>query len=720
MLNDILLPMDRFETESLTGLKNRNYIFGKNGTGKSTIVQQLIEQCSEEYDVQVFNGFAGIIKENDGLESIALGAPNTELLSQITQLKKEIREKQILISKEDEGDVYSAWLDSENEYKNEQAIHYDLLKEEGKRIFNRSELKLSRSFNRKDLIAYKNKNANEMNRLSDQKESEMLAMLHVSELGDISVDVNIFTEVEKFITIVNDIRGRSITKSLILGFSGEEERWVEVGRKLHKYHQKCLFCDNDIDEQRLSQLDDYFNVEIEELQNDISKNSQQLHRLKQRLTKYPIFTNKDIYPKLQGLNNKIAEEQSKVLPRFLLMVDQLIEGLDEKDASKFSELRPVDIHMIDISEMVQDLLTLQQQQKQIRESINEEQNEARELLKNHFMQVAVTKKEVVESFAKVQSAKNRLDEDTNKYERIKKDIREKEERLKELVALCVDEQEAANRINDDLLSLGNTSFTLEYVKPDDDMIMKGQYQIKGKDGKIRSVSKLSTGEKNIIAFLWFLNQLSVDNDIEKRIIIFDDPMDSNDDATQYLIIAKLNRLLRDLGDEKNVKTLILTHNVHFYMQIRSRKYRNHPHFMLIKQGDLTNVVSIDNKTDITSIYELLWEELIFAKDNAKINFMWNTMRRILESYARFLFAEESPAKLVEHINDDGKGAATSIYYEALLKSLHVNSHIGYETDIDLSDTSVSKLWSDFEQVFRSLGEMAYEHFTIYSTLNRCD
>lgn len=90
-----------------------------------------------------------------------------------------------------------------------------------------------------------------------------------------------------------------------------------------------------------------------------------------------------------------------------------------------------------------------------------------------------------------------------------------------LISQTIDESIAAERINKALRSLGNHSFQLVLVSDE----QKGQYTIKNIDGSTRDVDTLSTGEKNIVSFLWFLADL--DNPSKKtenpQIIIFDDP-----------------------------------------------------------------------------------------------------------------------------------------------------------------------------------------------------
>ncbi|MCE2259583.1 AAA family ATPase, partial [Streptococcus thermophilus] len=73
----------------------------------------------------------------------------------------------------------------------------------------------------------------------------------------------------------------------------------------------------------------------------------------------------------------------------------------------------------------------------------------------------------------------------------------------DLISQTIDESIAAERINKALRSLGNHSFQLVLVSGE----QKGQYTIKNIDGSTRDVDTLSTGEKNIVSFLWFLADL---------------------------------------------------------------------------------------------------------------------------------------------------------------------------------------------------------------------
>ncbi|MBJ7639059.1 hypothetical protein [Weissella confusa] len=88
MINEINLLLDRFQRNTVSGFRRKNYIFGENGTGKSTITN--IIQSLESERVFVFKGEEGIIREGEGLNGIALGIKNVNAEDKIRQFKKEI------------------------------------------------------------------------------------------------------------------------------------------------------------------------------------------------------------------------------------------------------------------------------------------------------------------------------------------------------------------------------------------------------------------------------------------------------------------------------------------------------------------------------------------------------------------------------------------------------------------------------------------------------
>ena len=91
-----LSMVDIFEDSELELDKKITFIFGKNGTGKSTFTEE-IKKMTSDYDVSVFQGFNNIIDENHRLNAVVLGEENMAINAKIEEKKKaiELKEKEI-------------------------------------------------------------------------------------------------------------------------------------------------------------------------------------------------------------------------------------------------------------------------------------------------------------------------------------------------------------------------------------------------------------------------------------------------------------------------------------------------------------------------------------------------------------------------------------------------------------------------------------------------
>ncbi|TGL87932.1 hypothetical protein EHQ68_00795 [Leptospira congkakensis] len=66
---------ERFTENSviLTISNKINYIYGKNGKGKSTIAKTIKDRFFTNFNIHLFNGFEGIVGENNRSDAVALG-----------------------------------------------------------------------------------------------------------------------------------------------------------------------------------------------------------------------------------------------------------------------------------------------------------------------------------------------------------------------------------------------------------------------------------------------------------------------------------------------------------------------------------------------------------------------------------------------------------------------------------------------------------------------
>ena len=191
-----------------------------------------------------------------------------------------------------------------------------------------------------------------------------------------------------------------------------------------------------------------------------------------------------------------------------------------------------------------------------------------------------------------------------------------------------------------------TSFELVHKE---DTEGKGFYSVKClRTNEDRDITQISTGEKNIIALLYFIEKLNEINEVEtiNKLIVFDDPMNSNDDTMQYLIIEELQNLMGELlKNKRNDKIILMTHNVHFYINVkydfdrRKNDYEKNNNFIrLISDTKKTKIKYIKNKDeDFKTNYESLWHEtkILSTLSSCDPAILLNPIRRIVETYTKF-------------------------------------------------------------------------------------
>lgn len=85
--------------QSEVKLKHKNFIFAKNGSGKSTFSSIIGRQCSEDYDVRIYNGFDTMLGENENLNAFALSVNASENEALIKEKQKGLNEKRIELNR---------------------------------------------------------------------------------------------------------------------------------------------------------------------------------------------------------------------------------------------------------------------------------------------------------------------------------------------------------------------------------------------------------------------------------------------------------------------------------------------------------------------------------------------------------------------------------------------------------------------------------------------
>jgi wobble nucleotide-excising tRNase len=268
--------------------------------------------------------------------------------------------------------------------------------------------------------------------------------------------------------------------------------------------------------------------------------------------------------------------------------------------------------------------------------------------------------------------------------------------IKALQDKVTDVHKVLNDINRLLKSFGFSGFSL---KPTADG--KG-YRVIRPDGKPARES-LSEGERSFITFLYFFHLVGGSHDSDgaatKRIVVFDDPVSSMDSEVLF-IVSTLVRECCDaaLEPSSHIKQVFcFTHNVYFHREVsygRKAKTR-YTYWMVRKPDNESEIRFFGSENPVKSSYQLLWDE-IGEKEPSPAT-VQNNIRRILEYYFQFNGSTDVK-RVADKFDDDDPDKKLAL---AMVSWLHSGSHtIADDVTYSLVDQdTVGKYLRVFRRVF---------------------
>jgi len=692
---------DRFNKKSkeFSLSKNVNFIFGKNGTGKSTIADVIKNQFSDTYNVCVFKDFNNVIDENGRLNAIALGAENAEIQKQIDVIDTEIFEIKIEVDKpsDDLENVFVRYEKANMKYE-DQVDKIDKFYIDSARIITKS-LGLGRNYEKND---YK-KEVGYAKLLSDdqiKQHKETIKSERKEKLIKILFPEIILLEYQKS---ANQLLQSSVSQKQIiqdLKDNTDKQNFAKEGLRIHKHKrdEKCAFCGNEIHEERWQLLGSYFNDEVKKLEYHIDEEMKKIDIVLSTIVSVQEIDKADFYEKFSERIKTLNLQIKSIKGQYQVYLDIIKKSLDDKKRNLFSKSNELtEVIPNSFSAIKSDYDKIIDENNQFSQNLLKEQESAKNALRFHEIKKALDAFKYDEENGKLLILKT----DKCIAEKIlnekNKELDSKYERKRDLILQTKDQAKIATKINNLLKDIGVNSFSLELVS-DDDENQKGQYKIKSYNGNIRSVAEMSKGEKNIIAFLYFVLSLeNIKNDNTKpKIVILDDPMTSNDDTMQYLMIGEIQKLYKNFSNSSYF--ILLTHNVHFYLnsrKINDKFYEKYANYHLLSDGKLTTIKYIKNgNDDFCTNYEVLWKELIFLYDEGKPNLMLSSCRKICETFSKFIGTDD-------FFNDN----------IAAKKLFDVNQHSIDDLEAEQNGKSKDEIKILLQQLF--IKNNAGEHFSKY-------
>lgn len=329
------------------------------------------------------------------------------------------------------------------------------------------------------------------------------------------------------------------------------------------------------------------------------------------------------------------------------------------------------------------------------------------LTKEIWKYVLTEGKDVIESY---QKAKESLEKAvaglTAGIEKFEEQHRAAVAELTALEKSITSVQPTVTEINRTLASFGFTNFALATAGE-----RESEYKIVRRDGS-DAATTLSEGERGFITFLYFyhlvrgsITQTGTSTD---RIVVFDDPVSSLDSDVLFIVSSLIRKMVDEAveGSGQIKQVIILTHNIYFHKEVSfdSKRgadvCRSHETFWVVRKADDVSHLIRHANNPIKTSYELLWAEV--KSENRSKATIQNTLRRILENYFKIL-GNTDFNDIVEKFEGRDKLICASMF-----SWVHDGSH-SFNDDLYLTtdDGIIDRYLIVFRQIFEKTDHMGH-------------
>lgn len=660
--------------EVLDDLRKLNFIFGTNGTGKTTISRLLRDNTKfpdcelvwiDNIPINALVYNADFVEENFREDSDIQGVftLGKEEGDEAEQLKKAIEESRIAKESAEkakyslDGDDKKAGLKTRKEKSVKTFI--DLCWKEKDNFPKlrdgfQGSLNSKEAFKKTVLEKYNDRSKARIFEQSDlESEAASLFGERPVELSDFPpIDLSAVKSVEDDVIFGTPVLGSADTYLSSMISKLDNADWVRGGVHFHQLSDDhCPFCQQQTDEVFKDALKNLFDETYEQAMNTIKECGQkyraEIEEIESLILRMPEFPTNIVD------TQKFKDQLNSLVLCLKLNLEKIREKW--KEPSKKIEFYKSE----EAANEIQNLSKLISKKVIIHNKLVGDFKTKTEELKNKVWRFFIEKiKASIENFLSEQSI---FDYEIAEAEKVIKDENEKLEvkgrTIQEISARGTSIKPTMLAINGLLEGFGFNSFKLAMTADEDG------YQIERENGDL-AYSSLSEGERTFIAFLYFYHLVMGANKPEEvvatRIIVIDDPVSSLDSDVLFVISSLLKKLFKTVcKDDGSIKQMfVLTHNAYFHRNITNNlSYK--PYVFEVKNADNTKAKIINigfwvtkkadkvskickygEKSPITSEYELLWQEVRNAttspiEEPVNASFQ-NTIRRILEHYFTFL------------------------------------------------------------------------------------
>lgn len=619
------------------------FIFGSNGSGKTTISQFIKDATDENSDnitwdedsntkVYVYN--RNFVRKNflsgttiPGVFTI--GQEEVAAKQEIERLSYEIKKESVKLEncknnlKDAEEEKQSIEKLIANKYwEVKTSLPQDLDKQwanvKGKQDFKKLIDENIERLNSNEVLPDIEKLANKAKVLFNSK-------AQLFELP-VSCEFKSLLDIENSEIFTKEISGKESNKIGKLIKQLENSDWVAKGKDYLK-GDICPFCQqHTITNEFINEFNSFYDAsykkDINELENSVNNYRQYsgglIDNIENQIKKYACF--------IKGLDFQTE------LSEFKRITGENISKLEKKinEPSVMASITTSKNVCTRLDKLFENLKTKVSEHNAL---INNKKKEKNKVFEKRIKYVSITaKRETIELRKHMQNEQKQINGLNKKIDTIENRIKEYEQKCNAEKEKLINTNDTAEKINNLLEQFGFSNFKISVSEEEK------SYSIVRNDGT--SVKDtLSEGEMNFLTFLYFyqlikgsVNKTDIDGE---RIVVIDDPISSMDANVLFIVSTLVRELAREVREKKyNIKQLIvLTHNITFHREvtyIRAKEGNSKTSYYLIKKLNGYSIIEHCSKNPISSTYELLWQNL-FSNDCDPLTAQ-NTSRRIIETF----------------------------------------------------------------------------------------
>lgn len=708
--------------EVMSGLSTFNFIFGCNGSGKTTISRlianegsfpscKMVWKAGTKLQPMVYNrDFVGSnFQQSAELKGIfTLGEKNVETVNKIATAKGEL---DALTRKIEDLNFGLNGTDGLGGKKGELAALENEFREKCWAQKRKHDPKLFGAFE-----GFRNNADNFKSKVLREHSSNSAPVQSLGELEKRAGTIFGPTPgVEKSVPVISAAsviahETNPILKKRVIGKGDVDiaemiERlgnsdWVRQGRTFYEVNDKyCPFCQQKTTDALAKSLNDYFDESFEadtKAINDLSSNYQiDAERLQQQIA--AIVASPSRFVDIE----KLKAEKLLLDSKITLNVQRI--ATKKKEPSQIVELDGIGNIASAIEVLINSANVQAAEHNKMVANLAQERRDLTAQVWKYVLEIEL-KVDLAAYAAKKDALSKAITGMSNQLVVAAAEKSAKAADIRTLEKQTTSIQPTIDGINSLLSSFGFRSFSLAKAA-------NGTcYKLVRSDGT-PARETLSEGEQSFVTFLYFYHLLKgSDSDsgiTTDRIVVFDDPVSSLDSDILFIVGSLIKGLFEEVrkgvGPIKQI--FILTHNVYFHKEVAFNPRRgdvamNEESFWILRKTGLQSKVERHNSNPIKTSYELLWAEV--RKPDPSSLTIQNTLRRILENYFRILGGIDPDAICALF---EGK---EKLICKSLFSWVNAGSHDAHDDlYISIGDVTVNAYLEVFRAIFKKSSQIGH-------------